>query len=103
MSIAPGTQVSVEIVETPTNAAARKTLTRIARKNADLAKSVRQRKQKRPSLQSWRRGGRPWEHRMRTTPGVSLAAGQSYSVRATVDVLRDLASVERFVKVSPAK
>lgn len=103
MSIAPGTQVSVEIVETPTNAAARKTLTRIALKNPDLAKRERARKEKRPSLQTWRRGGRPWEHRMRTKPGVSLAPGQSYSVRATVDVLRDLASVERFVKVNPSR
>jgi hypothetical protein len=103
MSIAPGTQVSVEIVSTPTNAAARKTLTRIARKDAGVAKRERTRKEKRPSLQVWRRGGRPWEHRMRTQPAISLETGRSYSVRATVDVLRDLASVEKFIKVAPSK
>ena len=100
MSIAPGSTVSIEIVAPPTNEAARKTLIRVCRKDAQVAHHDRRQQRKRPSLQTWRRGGRPWEHRMKTIPIVKLVAGQTYTVRGTVDVLRDLESVKRFVKLS---
>jgi hypothetical protein len=37
---------------------------------------------------------------MKSTPGISLAPGAKYSLRATVDVIRDLESVQRCVKVT---
>jgi len=38
---------------------------------------------------------------MKSKPAIKLDAGERYTVNATVDVIRDLQSVERYVKVSP--
>jgi hypothetical protein len=102
MDITPGTTVSVEITAPPTRAAAIKTLNRVCRKDHKVAEYHRIMKDNRPSWQLSRRGGRWWHHQMRTRPNVQLVPGAKYTVRATVDVLRDLASVERWVKVTPA-
>ena len=40
---------------------------------------------------------------MKTKPPVKLVIGQKYTIAATLDVMRDLASVDSFVKVSAAK
>jgi hypothetical protein len=101
MDIAPGTTVCVEITAPPTAAAARKTLTRVACKDPAVARQIRARKQQRPSLETWQRGGRMWRHRMKSRPPVSLNAGAKYTLRATLDVIRDLESVGSWVKVSP--
>lgn len=95
--------LSVELVALPTSAAAEKTITRLFKKDAAVARFHRQMTRKRPSMQQWRRGGNYWHHQMKTRPAVRLAIGQSYTIPATLDVLRDLASVERFVKVTPAR
>lgn len=101
MDIAPGTTICVEIAAAPGNAAARKTLTRVCAKDAEVARQQRRRKEHRPSLQTWRRGGRMWRHRMKSRLPVSLEPGRRYRLLATLDVIRDLESVERWVKVSP--
>jgi hypothetical protein len=44
-----------------------------------------------------------WQHQMRTRPVIRLAPGVKVTLRATVDVIRDLASVNRWVKVSGVK
>jgi hypothetical protein len=100
MDIAPGSKIKIEILGRPTALAARKTLTRVCRKDAEMRHLDRRRKEQRPSLQKWQRGGRMWEHRMKTKPPVKLAAGETFSVLASVDVVRDLRSIARWVKVS---
>ncbi len=97
--IAPGSFVSVEIVSTPRNQAAAKTLRRICSKDAAIAKLNRTRKAQRPSWEEWRRGGMMWHHQMKSRSAVSLERGRCYTVKASVDVLRDLNSVTRWVKV----
>lgn len=100
MNIDPGSVVSVEIAATPSGAAAQKTLIRVCRKDPRVARQHRQQKSTRPSLQEWIRGGRFWHHRMKSKPAIKLDAGERYTVNATVDVIRDLESVERYVKVT---
>lgn len=100
MDIKAGSKVSVEVTKTPTTEAGRKTLARLFRKDPAVLKHERRKQKLRPSWQTKRRGGRPWHHQMKSTPGVSLDAGATYSFRATVDVIRDLESVSRWVKVS---
>jgi hypothetical protein len=100
MKIQPGSAIKVEVTAAPTNAAARKTLVRLFGKDAGVARHQRQQQAKRPSWERWRRGGKMWHHQMKTEPIVRVAVGRAYTIRATVDVLRDLAAVERFVKVS---
>ncbi len=100
MDIKPGTTITVEIIAPPRSAAARKTLYRVCRKDAQVANTQRWVARHRPSWQTKRRGGRMWHHQMKSKPGVLLTAGKRYSIRATVDVIRDLESVEQCVKVS---
>jgi hypothetical protein len=99
MNITLGSTVTVEVIKTPTNDAAHKTLIRLFRKDASVARHHRHQQSKRPSWEFWRRGGMSWHHQMKTKPAVSLQPGSKYQIRATVDVVRDLASVERFVRV----
>lgn len=103
MSIAPNTTVVMTVTATPTREAGLKTLIRLARKDPTQQRIQRQRKDKRPSWQEWRRGGRFWHHQMRTESGIRIARGASFKFRATTDVLRDLASVAQWVSVSAAK
>lgn len=99
MNVTLGSTVTVEVIKTPTNDAAEKTLIRLLRKDPAVAKHHRHQQAKRPSWEFWRRGGMSWHHQMKTQAAVSLRPGSKYTIRATVDVVRDLASVQRFVRV----
>lgn len=102
-NIAPGAKVNVKIVKEPTNAAARKTLVRVLSKDADVKRendrlrSVRER-----NMLPTQRGGRTWFVRLIKQRPVKGGIGESGTVVASVDVLRDLGSVQRFIEVSPA-
>ena len=100
MEIKPGSAVSIEITKLPTSDAARKTLVRLCRKDPTAVRHQRHQKTKRPSWEYWRRGGMSWHHQMKTQPPVTLRTGAKYNLRASVDVIRDLASIQKFVKVS---
>ncbi len=98
----PGSNITLEILRAPTSAAGRKTLVRLCRKDPRLVSHHRRQSRTRPSHQDWTRGGNLWNHRMKTRTPVALRPGEKYSILASVDVLRDLASIAKFVKVSPA-
>ncbi|MEW6252999.1 MAG: hypothetical protein AB1716_20365 [Planctomycetota bacterium] len=100
MEIAPGQTVSIELTSVPRNAAARKTLVRLFARDAAVVRDKRWQQRHRPSWQQWRRGGNIWHHQMKTKPPVTLAAGRQVALQATVDVIRDLQSVQRWVKVT---
>lgn len=99
MDITPGSKIVLEIVKNPTNEGARKTLLRLARKDPAVARQHRKQQQKRPSWEEWRRGAMTWHHQMKSQPAASITAGAKFNITATVDVLRDLTSVQRFVKI----
>ncbi len=103
IDIKPGSPIEVEITRVPNNEAGTKTLIRLCRKDPRIVRHDRTQQRKRPSLEEWRRGGMTWHHQMKTKPAFSLVVGAKYALRATVDVLRDLNSIERFVRVSPAQ
>lgn len=96
----PGQTITLEILRAPTSAAGRKTLVRLCRKDPRLVSHHRRQTRTRPSHEDWQRGGNLWNHRMKTQTPVQLRAGEKYSIMASVDVLRDLASVSKFVKVT---
>jgi hypothetical protein len=100
MDITPGKTVCVEIAKLPTNAAATKTLIRLFRKDPEVSRFQRRQGQNRPSWQTWRRGGRTWHHQMKTKPPFTLTTGRQLSILATVDIIRDIESVERWVTVT---
>jgi hypothetical protein len=100
MDIAPGQTVTVEITRTPMKDAARKTLVRLFRKDEKIARAHRRNERLRPSWETWRRGGRMWHHQMKSHPPIPLKPGDRLAVLATVDVIRDLQSVSRWVRVT---
>ncbi|MBI5864146.1 MAG: hypothetical protein HZB38_06530 [Planctomycetes bacterium] len=102
MDIKPGTAVCVEIAKLPTNEAARKTIIRLCRRDPKVESHHRHQQAKRPSWEYWRRGGMQWHHQMKSKPAVSVRKGAKYTIRATPAVIRDLASVARFVKITPS-
>lgn len=102
MTIAPGSTIKLEIAKLPSNAAASKTLVRLCRKDPTIQRHHRHQQRKRPSLEFWNRGNKQWHHQMKTQSPVTLRVGGAYTIRATLDVIQDLASVEKWVKVSKA-
>ena len=100
MDLTPGKTLSLELTARPRAAAAQKTLTRIFSRDPEAVRRLRRLKRQRPSWQTWRRGGRTWHHQMKSRPPVELIVGTRSSMLATLDVIRDLQSVERYVRVS---
>jgi hypothetical protein len=101
--IAPGSKVSVKVTKKPTNAAAAKTLVRLLSKDrAHKANTERLRKARVKHFSQNRRGGRFWDVNVVKQHPLDGSIGESGTITATLDVLRDLASVSRFVEVTKA-
>lgn len=101
--ITPGSQIHLKVTKTPTNAAATKTLVRLLSKDEQV--SARNRllsKIRAKGFNPQPRGGRLYSGRLVKQHPVTGEAGEAGTIKATVDVIRDLRSVERFVEVSAA-
>jgi len=99
--IQPGQQINVTVTSEPKAAAQRKTLIRLCEKDEQVRAERKRLKRARP-VKYHRRGGRPWGDRPYRVAVVKTTAGASYKIFASVDVLRDLKSVEKHVEVTPA-
>ena len=101
-TIAPGSRIRVEVIQTPKRSAAAKTLVRLLSKD-DHIKQDNQRlaKIRRSHLRPKRRGGRIWRVQMVKLRPVKGQAGDQGTITASIDVLRDLGSVQRFVHIEP--
>lgn len=103
MDIAPGSKVNVKVVKHPTSQSARKTLVRLLSKDAEhKAEQKLMAKTRAKHYSPRRRGGRLYGGQMRKIMRVHGEMGESGTIVATMDVLRDLISVSRFVEVSAA-
>ncbi len=101
--IAPGTRVKVKVVKHPTNAAAAKTITRLLSKDkAVMAENDRLRDARAKHFRTKRRGGRDWSIRVVKQHPISGKVGEEGTIRATLDALTDLRSVQRFIEVTKA-
>lgn len=104
-TIAPGNKIAVTIVKTPTNVAARKTLVRVLSRDAGVKKTnARLYATRKANERVTVRGGRLrlWEGRVVKQHPVKGNIGETGTFTATLDVLKDLASVARFVEVKAA-
>lgn len=97
----PGQWVQVKVLRTPASAASVKTLHRVLAKDPVVSKEQERIKEAR-EIKSHRRGGRIWYDRPSRVRVTKVTSGASYRVYASLDVLRDLASVAKYVEVSPA-
>ena len=100
--IKPGQWINVKITAVPKAAKNRKTMIRVFEKDEN-SRNERKRLNRARPVTSHIRGGRPWEDRPRRLDVVKIEPGAIYKVFASVDVLRDLQSVEKFVEIKPAK
>lgn len=101
--LSAGTRINLKIVKQPTNAAASKTLTRLLSKDpAVIAENKRHAKIRKKAQWMSSRGGRwrIWESRLAKQHPVTGAIGEEGTILASVDVLKDLPSVARFVEVT---
>ncbi len=103
--ITPGSQVHVAVTKSPTSAAATKTLVRLLSK--DPAAKKRNGRIKRSRLLNPKfspRGGRwrVWESRQPKILTVLGQPGETATIFAGTQELRELASVQRFIDVKPA-
>ena len=102
--IKPGSDIQIKVVKRPTNAAAAKTLVRVLAKDpTHKAEFDRLAKVRRRGYNPQPRGGRTYAgHVVIRKKPVTGSLGEQGTVKATVDVIRDLRSVQRFVEVSAA-
>ncbi len=101
--ITPGSQVHVKVTKSPTNAGATKTLVRLLSK--DAAVEARNRELSKIRAKNYNpqpRGGRTYAGHLVKQRHVKGEDGEEGTIKATVDVIRDLRSVDRFVEVSAA-
>ncbi len=96
MDIQPGHNVTITVTRDVTRPAAQKTLARIFLKDDKISKS---RNHDKKEVMKSTRAGRIWNHRHRGSVAVCPQKGQSATVQATVDVIRDINSVASFVDV----
>ena len=95
--IEPGKKVKVVVTSEPRSEGAAKTLARLFLKDPTIAKT-RTRKPK-PTVDR-RRSGRIWSNPRRGTVAVRPRQGDSCELVCTLDMVRDLASVERYVEIT---
>jgi len=101
--IAPGSKINVKVVKQPTNAAASKTIMRVLSKDPVIyAEHDRQAKLRKTHYSPGRRAGRMWGGQLVKQHPVKGNLGDAGTITATLQVLRDLGSVQRFVEVSQA-
>lgn len=102
-NIAPGSKVTVKVVKKPTNAAAVKTIVRVLSKSSRVkAENERLRKARKTYFRQAARGGRFWDINVVKQHPVQALPGETETITATSDVLKDLRSVSRFIDVAQA-
>ncbi|MEO1236852.1 MAG: hypothetical protein AAFX76_08705 [Planctomycetota bacterium] len=103
--ITPGTKINLKVVKQPTNAAASKTIVRLLSKDpVVVAENKRHARVRKKAQWMSSRGGRwrIWESRLAKQRPVTGRLGEAGTLVASVDVLNDLPSIQRFVEVTPA-
>ncbi|HEY7120663.1 MAG TPA: hypothetical protein VH475_29030 [Tepidisphaeraceae bacterium] len=98
IDVKPGQTLRVTISKNIKRAAARKTIERLFMTDAKLAEPLEARSRNFKPLPK-RRGGRIWTKRPNKIH-LKLAKGDAATVKATPQAIKDLASVEDFIKVS---
>ena len=104
-TITPGSRVVVKVIKPPTNRGAEKTIKRLLEKDkAAMKESNRQRAIRKRLFHPKPRGGRisPFGGYVVKQQSVKVKVGASGTITASLDVLRDLNSVQRFVEVTAA-
>jgi hypothetical protein len=77
-------------------------MTRLFEKDPEM-KAERARLSRSRPVKTHIRGGRPWGDRPARLRVVNTSPGATYRLFASVDVVRDLGSIQKYIEVQPAK
>lgn len=101
LDIKPGQWINVKVTAEPKAAAPVKTMHKLFEKDERMKAERKRLARSRPTRYD-RRGGRPWPDHPARLDVVSTRPGASYKIFASVDVVRELGSIERYIEVMPA-
>ncbi len=98
-----GSRINLKVVRQPTSTSAAKTIIRLLSKDPEVIAENKRLKKVREKNLEWRaRGGRLWGVRLKKQRPVKADIGESGTIVATTDVIKDLQSVQRFVEIQSA-
>lgn len=103
--ITPTNRVTFTVKKTPQREAQRKTIQRLMRMQPEIQKGLkqlaRQRRQKDNVVRI--RAGNLWVNRVKTTKLTRAAAGETFTLTLTPQIIPDVRSVEQFLDAKPHK
>lgn len=103
--ITPRNTVTFTVTKAPQRTAEKKTIQRLMRMQPEvqrgLAKLARRRRQE--DNVTRQRAGRMWTSRVKTTKITRVAAGESFTLTITPQIIPDIKSVEKFLSAKKAK
>ena len=95
-------EVTFEIIKRPENAQAEKTLIRLMSKDkANQLENKRLLRVRKANQEKTTRGGRYrlWSGRIKKQHPVTVGVGKKATIKLTLDILKDLKSVEKFLNI----
>jgi hypothetical protein len=98
--IKPGQWLTVTVKSQPRAIASRKTMVRLFEQDPVVKKERARQKKTRPHHDQ-RRGGRIWIDKPGMLKVVEISPGASYKVFGSVQTMRDLKSIEKYVELKP--
>ena len=104
MTFAPNTNITFTIKKAPAREAQRKTIQRLMRMQPHIQKGLEKlaRRRRQKDNKSYIRAGVLWVNRKRTTKLTRVAAGETFTIFVTSQVIPDLKSVEKFLDAKAA-
>ena len=102
--IVPNAELTFTIVSEPKRPAARKTIERLMWMQPHVKKdhSMLQRRRRQKDIKYTIRAGRVWFDRPRATRTVRCEKGASFTLNVTPQIVNDLKSVEKYLKITTA-
>ncbi len=104
MNLTPGQTITCTIKAEPGTENARQTIQRLMRRDPASTRALKRgQKARGQRMRIKTRGGRPWRVRERVGKVVHARPGNSWTMTYTADLEHDIASVEKFLEIVPAK
>ncbi|MHC4947637.1 MAG: hypothetical protein ACYTG1_05180 [Planctomycetota bacterium] len=102
--IAPRQTVRFTITKTPRREAERRTIQRLMQMQPDVKKGLRRlaRRRKLHDNRTYIRAGCEWVDRKKATKLALVAAGESFTIQLTPQIIPDVRSVEKYLQAEPA-
>ena len=97
--LVPGNDVTFTITAAPRREAERKTIQRLMRMQPEIQKGLRAlaRRRRVQDNRTYIRAGNPWTDRARTTKLTRVAPGETFTLRITPQMIRDIESVSKYL------